>query len=868
MLSVDTETKGLDQHADGFRVFSVQWADADHEYFCTEDTGWQPFLNALADEDTLIFANASFDIHALREGGIIDLLESGHRCHDVQTLARAVIPGRFQYKLEGLGTDLLGRDATVEQEALREAAKRHKLRWNADDKDYYGLWKLEPELMARYGKEDVRLTWDLWRLIWARATPTDIDVYKMEITGVAPILRAAERDGVLVDKARLASLKAKLEEQRDELRYKLLAQGMSEEALGAEATDGAPAGKASSNALLADLLRIGVPLYRKTPKSGQINEKTGKRAPDKLSVNKDALREFEIRFPVVADLVAWRSRCQILRTFIVAMEKANPRIHTSFSQAEARTGRMCVAEGSLVEAPRNLLLQPCGIPIEHIQVGQYVYSHGADGVPRPKRVLAKWCTGNKKVLRLIWRASGSKSYLGELRATPDHRVRMEDGGYKRLDELRPDDKLAYLGRSMNAEGRSYITWSGDRKVYEHRHLLADAPLVHHINGLKYDNRVENLQGCADASEHGRLHAGALQRGGKTYSCPYTAAEFRVAVSGGIKAAMREYGHDYLVWQRWALDHGIAIPDMRRREKTANHRVVMVMSDGESVPCWDLEIEDTPCFVANEIAVHNSASRPNMQNLPRVDEDADEDADQELALGVRRVIVPERGNALLVGDYTNIEVYMLAHYIADDELIADLESGMDMYARTAARVYGYRYEDCVKGAKYSAARQRSKTTALTAMYGGGAQLLSTRLGISTAEAAAIKRETLDAIPGYWSLDDRVKAAVRSRTFPHVVTICGRRLYVPRDKDYVALNTILQGSSAEIMKLGMIAAAPAIARLGYAVRLVVHDELVAEGPACNAPQALVVLKQAMESVYPLRPALKVSGDWSIDSYADAK
>lgn len=617
MLAVDTETRSLIYREGVGTVFMIQWADATSEHFCSEGPGvwWQPFLDAIEHEDVLVFANASFDIHHLRASGIVDLLTSGHRCHDVTTLARVAIPGRFQYKLEGLGDDLLGGDSTVAQKALKEAAKRHKVQWTQEEKDYYGLWELEPRLMEQYGMEDVRLTYDLFKLIWARASVNDCEIYDFEIRQVAPILRRSERDGVLVDQERLAKLKAHLISERDEYRCQLIAAGMTDEALGGLVVEPDIDGddqselqvtKASSKALLADLLRIGVPLYRKTPKSGAINEKTGKRNPDQLAVNKDALKEFELRFPVVADLIAWRSCNQILRTFVTAMEKADPRVHTSFNQANARTSRM------------------------------------------------------------------------------------------------------------------------------------------------------------------------------------------------------------------------------------------------------------------------SSSKPNMQNLPRPGEEGEEmnEREQELALGVRRVIIPEPGNALLVADYASIEVMVMAHYIADEWLIHELEAGRDLYSLNAASVYALPYDQVAKDGKRADLRQKSKTTVLTCMYGGGAQLLSTRLGCSTAEAAEIKRETLGAIPGYWAFDKRVKAHVRARKFPHVVSILGRRLYVPRDKPYVALNTIVQGTSAEIMKLGMVAAAPVLAEYDSSIRLVVHDELVAEGPAGNAPAALVALCEAMENVYPLRPRLKVVGDWSCDSYAAAK
>ena len=606
MLAFDTEANGLDQYAPGFRVFMVTWADATGEWMCDENTGYQPFLDAIRDEPVLVAANASYDIHALREAGIIDLLSSGHRVHDVLTLARVLLPGRWQYKLKGLADDILGAGSSDEEAELKALAKKHKISWTLKDKDYYGLWLAEPEAMALYAKQDVRITYDLFAKLWAGASHTDATVYDMEIRQVAPILRAAEARGVLVDEGRLAGLKLHLEGRRDDLRLLLLAQGFTEEALGAEATDDEEKISASSKALLADLLRIGVPLYRKTPKSGQVNPKTGKRAPDQLAVNKDALAEFKARFPAVSDLIAWRSCNQILRTFVVAMEKANPRVHTSFRQLEARTSRM------------------------------------------------------------------------------------------------------------------------------------------------------------------------------------------------------------------------------------------------------------------------SSANPNMQNLPRPGEDNDGDPEaQALALGVRAVIVPEPGNALLVADFDSIEMRVLAFRGGDEGFIKLLDDGLDPHQATAAKVYGGAYEDYVKGGASDKKRTDAKTTTFRTVYGGGANLTSVQLGIPVIDAAALIAGIKDAIPGYNELNERIRRTLRSRgEKPYVTTILGRRLSVPKHKPYVGLNTVIQGDAAELMKLALIAAAPVLATFGYRIILVVHDELVAEGPACNADAALLALVDAMESVYPLRPALKVSGSHSTISYAAAK
>ncbi len=280
----------------------------------------------------------------------------------------------------------------------------------------------------------------------------------------------------------------------------------------------------------------------------------------------------------------------------------------------------------------------------------------------------------------------------------------------------------------------------------------------------------------------------------------------------------------------------------------------------------------------------SASQPNVQNLPTTDK---ERADGTYDIGVRHVLVPEPGEAFIVADFEGIEVRALVFYLhmirpyltaavarQVDDLVAQLDAGMDLHQRTAWKVaqargeVGVKFEDFVKDGPRGKERDKAKVTTFTAMYGGGARLLATRLNVSVEEAAKIKAETLAAIPGYHALDARVKRAVRARKFPHVVSILGRRLYVPRDKPYVALNTIIQGTSAELMKLALVAAAPAIAEYGYRPLLVVHDELVAAGPADVAPEALSAMISAMEACYPLTPKLKATGKWSTDSYGKAK
>lgn len=917
-LAVDTEARHLRAHEPG-NLFMIQWAGADYEDFCESDDpdGVVRFLRAVAEVPRITMANAGYDTHVLRSCGVIDFLASGHEIMDVQTLARVTMPERgFKgYKLKPLSVDLLGVDADEEERHLKELMASIGLTTLKKEGAHYLLWQAYPREMEAYGMNDVRITYDVFELLAGHATVQDLAVFQFE-TAVQRELLIAEQHGVLVDKVALAKLRIKVEarivaaergltaeyeqsvraffrndfgfnELRDILEgppnakgkrtgglvgtakaravrglelvnlwslrgHEEFAERVAQMCLG---EDGNPA---NQTALRCALLGAGVPLYRTTDKSGE------------FATNKDALSEFADDYPIIGQLFEWRAAKKMLQTYVEALERANPRVHANFLSCEARTSRMsCIAEGGLVDAPRNLLLHPRGIPIEDIRVGQFVYSHGDDGVPRPQRVLAKTFMGDKKVLRLVWRACGSKSYLGELVATPDHRVRLEDGSYRRMDELRPDDRLAYIGRSMDAEGRAQIRWGSDRQAMEHQHLCPDAEVVHHDNGIKADNRVENLVSTT-ATDHGRLHTDLRVAERPRTACPYTVEQLSDMVAGGIRKAMDTYGHSYAVWKRWTAQRGIEIPDHRRRNPANNHRVVMVMSDGEMRPTWDLTIENTPCFVVNEIGVHNCRS-PNMQNLPR-------------GSGARDCIIPAPGNALVVLDFDSIEVRILAHYLSKGakrtELRDAVEAGLDAHTRTAAQVFGHRphnqggpppgvpaLEWYAKGAGGDPERTVTKNTVFASMYGVGVAKLSRMIGKDKEEGRRIKNAVLGAIDGYWDLIDALK--LKMRVARHLKTILGRRLDVPQGKTHVYLNSIVQGSAAEALKLGLLAAAPLLREVGYQVILVVHDELVAEGPADRAEEAVDICREAMQTVSDYFDCkMKATGSYSTESYAHAK
>jgi DNA polymerase-1 len=337
MLAIDTETNHT-RWWDGSPVFLVQWSDECGDDCAAHDdaAGIKRFCAAVDAHDDLLFANASFDVHMLRSSNIVDLLRTDKRLLDVQTLARVVLPERgFKgYKLKQLGVDLLGADADEEQRTLKELMSQVGIRTLNAEGAHRALYDVFPRQLEAYGMKDTRLTYDLYKLLWGRATKFDRRVFEDIEVPVQRLLMLMEERGAGVDSEALAVLRADLE-QRERETYTALTEYLPVEALGDDNT------AASQTALREGLLAAGVPLYRTTDKTGA------------LATNRDALSEFEDTCPVVGLLFAWRKLSKILSTYVAPLERGAPRVHTSYISSAARTSRMSSRSPNLQNLPRG-----------------------------------------------------------------------------------------------------------------------------------------------------------------------------------------------------------------------------------------------------------------------------------------------------------------------------------------------------------------------------------------------------------------------------------------------------------------------------------------------------------------------------------
>jgi DNA polymerase-1 len=255
----------------------------------------------------------------------------------------------------------------------------------------------------------------------------------------------------------------------------------------------------------------------------------------------------------------------------------------------------------------------------------------------------------------------------------------------------------------------------------------------------------------------------------------------------------------------------------------------------------------------------SSSNPNLQNIPIGD---------EFGLRIRSAFVAEPGWKLISGDYSQIELRVLAHLSGDPLLIEAFSRNEDIHARTAQEIFGV-----PPGLQTHEHRRMAKAINYGVIYGLSPFGLAGRTGTSKTEA----RQYIDAYFGRYTkvkefLDGLIEEARRTG---RVRTLFGRMRPIPEinSKDESprsraereAMNTPLQGTAADLMKLAMVKVHARLRREKMQARMImtVHDELVFEAPEAELGKAREIVKAEMEGAYPMRVPLKVDlgvgGNW---------
>ncbi len=245
----------------------------------------------------------------------------------------------------------------------------------------------------------------------------------------------------------------------------------------------------------------------------------------------------------------------------------------------------------------------------------------------------------------------------------------------------------------------------------------------------------------------------------------------------------------------------------------------------------------------------SSSEPNLQNIPVRTEEGKE---------IRQAFLPRPGWVLLDADYSQIELRLMAHFSGDPAMVDAFRKGEDIHARTAGEIFDVPPEWVTPEL-----RSRAKAVNFGLIYGISGFGLSRNTGVSRREAGEFIAKYFEKYPGVKRFMD--ESAAEGAQLGYARTMMGRRRYLPELKSpkapirefgkRAAMNTPVQGTAADIIKLAMVRTDRALRENGMQSRLIlqVHDELLLECPPEEADRAAELLREAMESAAELKVPL---------------
>ena len=255
----------------------------------------------------------------------------------------------------------------------------------------------------------------------------------------------------------------------------------------------------------------------------------------------------------------------------------------------------------------------------------------------------------------------------------------------------------------------------------------------------------------------------------------------------------------------------------------------------------------------------SSSNPNLQNLP---------IRSERGQLIRQAVIPDEGCLFLSADYSQIELRLLAHFSQDPHMVEAFRSGQDVHAATAAKIFGVSIEEVTKDQ-----RRQAKTANFGIIYGISAFGLAQQLDCSRSEAKALIDGYFAAFPGVIDYIERQKELARQQGY--AVTLFGRKRYLPDIVSHNAtvrsfaernaVNSPIQGTAADIIKMAMVGISNRLKAEGLQAKMImqVHDELNFNVPLNEVDRVKEIVVSEMQNVVhltvPLIADCGVGNNW---------
>ena len=259
----------------------------------------------------------------------------------------------------------------------------------------------------------------------------------------------------------------------------------------------------------------------------------------------------------------------------------------------------------------------------------------------------------------------------------------------------------------------------------------------------------------------------------------------------------------------------------------------------------------------------SSTEPNLQNIP---------VRTDLGAEIRKMFIPKAGHVLVDADYSQIELRVLAHIAGDENMCHAFQNGLDIHAVTASQVFGVPVEEVT-----SLQRRHAKAVNFGIVYGISEFSLSEDIGVSRYEAKEYIESYLANYRGVRAYMKNVVEDARNRGYTE--TMFGRRRYIPELKssnfnvrsgaERMTLNTPIQGTAADLIKLAMIRVDAALRENFPEAKLLlqVHDELIVECPEEMAEAVAALVSREMEAVAELKVPLTAEAKFG-KSWYEAK
>ena len=247
----------------------------------------------------------------------------------------------------------------------------------------------------------------------------------------------------------------------------------------------------------------------------------------------------------------------------------------------------------------------------------------------------------------------------------------------------------------------------------------------------------------------------------------------------------------------------------------------------------------------------SSTEPNLQNIP---------TKTELGKQIRKAFKPAEGNVYIDADYSQIELRVLAHISQDENMIYAFNHGEDIHKQAASKVFNIPIEEVTKEQRSSA-----KAVNFGIVYGISDFGLANQIGVSNKKAKEYIQQYLEKYSGIQHFMDDIVESAKQKGY--VETLFGRRRYIPEIKssnymvrqfgNRVAMNTPIQGTAADIMKIAMINVKNALqeSKIHAKIVLQIHDELLLEVALQDKEKAKQILKESMEGAMKLSVPLEV-------------